>query len=269
MRPQWRAPESKPLQLTEKNTVELAARPRAIIASFGMVALLGFGAVTALTVENTSGLQAEAETQSAPVAQKQAPEVASPQKIADATQAVYQPAKEVVIAQQDPARQSQAQPAPAPQLAPIVVLQSETRALNHDDPRWARVAEPAHATVSAAPRQEASAASSYIMAFADPMEKPVKMPKEAQSPGDQVITAAIPKTAPVPENAARDEVQGAKPVQRARIRTAVNMRSGPADEARVIGVVPTNATVNLVKCSSWCEIVFKDRRGWIYKGFIK
>ena len=116
------------------------------------------------------------------------------------------------------------------------------------------------------------------MAFADPMEKPVKMPEkapEAQSPGDQIITAAIPRfaaerPAPVPTDAAReDRAEETKPVQRARIRTAVNMRSGPADEARVIGVVPTNATVNLVRCTEWCEIVFKERRGWIYKGFVK
>ncbi len=47
------------------------------------------------------------------------------------------------------------------------------------------------------------------------------------------------------------------------------MRSRPADEASVITVVPANATVALVGCKSWCEIVFNNRRGFVYKGFVR
>ena len=33
-------------------------------------------------------------------------------------------------------------------------------------------------------------------------------------------------------------------------------------------VVPQAATVQLVGCKAWCEIVYKGRRGYVYKDFL-
>jgi hypothetical protein len=33
-------------------------------------------------------------------------------------------------------------------------------------------------------------------------------------------------------------------------------------------VVPQSATVQLVGCKVWCEIVYKGRRGYVYKDFL-
>lgn len=97
------------------------------------------------------------------------------------------------------------------------------------------------------------------------------------APADETSTAAISpdepaeavKPAPEQEKAATPpSPEGAAPTSNVTVKTDVKMRSGPRDEAAVVGVVPDNAVVGLVKCESWCEIVYKGRRGFIYKGFI-
>ena len=57
--------------------------------------------------------------------------------------------------------------------------------------------------------------------------------------------------------------------RQARVRSAVNLRSRPADEASVLAVVPANSKVSLLGCKSWCEIVFQNRRGFVYKNFVR
>ncbi len=289
-RPQWRAPESKPLQLTEPNTVELAARPRAIIASFGMVALLGIGAVTALSLEDTAGLQAEAEmklTSATPAVVTPPPRISGSERSDKATREAPPPDKETTSAKQEPANEAPRQanlspplnqpatPKPVPE---ALVSLPEMTALHHNDPRWARPELAEQLTSQIKARQDAPGGATEITAFADPLTKAniIQAAMErTQSPDEHVITAAIPRLAaerPAPiadDSAANAQPAEAKPARQARIRTAVNLRSGPADEAKVIGVVPTNAVVSLVGCNSWCEIVFNDRRGWIYKGFVK
>ena len=54
-----------------------------------------------------------------------------------------------------------------------------------------------------------------------------------------------------------------------RCTTAVNLRAGPKDEAKVLAVVPARETVQLINCDGWCEVVFQGQRGWIYKSFIR
>jgi hypothetical protein len=55
----------------------------------------------------------------------------------------------------------------------------------------------------------------------------------------------------------------------AKVTTAVNLRAGPKDEAKVLAVVPARETVQLINCDGWCEVVFQGQRGWIYKSFIR
>jgi hypothetical protein len=60
-------------------------------------------------------------------------------------------------------------------------------------------------------------------------------------------------------------VTKARPTQATR---AANMRSRPKSGSGIIMVVPQSATVQLVGCKVWCEIVYKGRRGYVYKDFL-
>lgn len=48
----------------------------------------------------------------------------------------------------------------------------------------------------------------------------------------------------------------------------VNIRSGANSKSPVIGVIPRNSAVDIVKCASWCEIVYDGKHGYIYSGFV-
>jgi len=54
----------------------------------------------------------------------------------------------------------------------------------------------------------------------------------------------------------------------ARVTRYVNLRDGPADEARVIAVIPTNATVQAETNCGWCVVAYNGQRGYIYKDFL-
>ncbi|WP_157016547.1 SH3 domain-containing protein [Mesorhizobium xinjiangense] len=49
----------------------------------------------------------------------------------------------------------------------------------------------------------------------------------------------------------------------------VNMRAGPADEAEILMVVPANADVEAESDCNWCAVAYEDKRGFIYKSFIR
>jgi len=55
----------------------------------------------------------------------------------------------------------------------------------------------------------------------------------------------------------------------ARVTKYVNLRAGPADESRVIAVVPANAEVKVESGCQWCTAVYNGQRGYIYKSFIR
>lgn len=75
-------------------------------------------------------------------------------------------------------------------------------------------------------------------------------------------TAAIP--APKPSQPAAK----ATPVAsgNGRIIRGVTFRSGPGGSA--IGTIPGGTEVKVISCDSWCEIVHKDQRGYVYKSFV-
>jgi len=55
----------------------------------------------------------------------------------------------------------------------------------------------------------------------------------------------------------------------ARLTRYVNLREGPADESRVIAVLPTDADVDAEGDCGWCLVVYDGQRGYIYKSFIR
>jgi hypothetical protein len=95
---------------------------------------------------------------------------------------------------------------------------------------------------------------------------------ENDDPADEIATVPLPASAPFPEP--RDEEaskaeEEAEEGREARVTKYVNLRSGPNDESRVVAVVPAKASVSVLDCKAWCEVVFDGKKGWIYKRFIR
>ena len=131
------------------------------------------------------------------------------------------------------------------------------------DPRWARATMPPPelAASVAATIPPAGAGHGAAAGYADPT--------------DGTATAAIapdgatpPRAAKTGATAADDPMSLVTRARPAQIRTAANMRSRPKSGSSIVMVVPKSATVQLVGCKSWCEIVYKGRRGYVYKDFL-
>jgi hypothetical protein len=86
-----------------------------------------------------------------------------------------------------------------------------------------------------------------------------------------VLEAAVKDTRQAPKAAdASDEPADTDGAGRtAHVKTAVNMRASPDQDAKVLTVVPAKASVNVIECKSWCKIAFDGREGWVYKSFVR
>ncbi len=105
--------------------------------------------------------------------------------------------------------------------------------------------------------QQAAAAIIVPDAGQDPATPP-----ESESTGTQ--TAAIPParpSSPAQKAAAQKTAAG-----NGRIIRGVTFRAGPGGDA--IGTIPGGTEVKVISCDSWCEIIHKDQRGFIYKDFL-
>ncbi|TPK92992.1 MULTISPECIES: SH3 domain-containing protein [unclassified Mesorhizobium] len=158
-----------------------------------------------------------------------------------------------------PQDQAEDQPAPSKQAADLNAAQSTDTAF----------AEPAV-------ENDASDALSQVAAPAS------ETPAAAKKPGDKMDgaqTAAIPEAKPQvpdPQPAATDGAAQPKPKSQkvsaaanGRILRAVTMRSGPKKGASAITTVPAKASVQVMNCKQWCEIVYNGKHGWVYKSYVK
>lgn len=55
----------------------------------------------------------------------------------------------------------------------------------------------------------------------------------------------------------------------ARTAKYANLRDGPADEAKVLLVVPANSAIEAAADCEWCAVVYKGQRGYMYKSLIR
>ncbi|CDX60991.1 SH3 type 3 domain-containing protein [Mesorhizobium plurifarium] len=160
---------------------------------------------------------------------------------------------------QTPPAPTDDQPAPSKQAAPTNPAQSTDTAFAEAD---------AENDASNALSQVAGAASETSTA--------------AKKPGDKMDgaqTAAIPEAKPQvpdPQPAAADDSAQPKPkpqkagaAANGRILRAVTMRSGPKKGAAAIITVPAKASVQVMNCKQWCEIVYNGKHGWVYKSYVK
>jgi hypothetical protein len=88
---------------------------------------------------------------------------------------------------------------------------------------------------------------------------------------DAAATAAIPAGRPDAPKAGDDDAaaQSAQNTRESRALRAVTMRSRPSSRGSVLGTVPARATVEVISCSSWCEILYDGKHGYVYKGFLR
>jgi hypothetical protein len=93
---------------------------------------------------------------------------------------------------------------------------------------------------------------------------------------DETMTGAIPSPRPDDESAETSSPEeGEEPTtaekstgRTAKVLKYVNLRSRPADESKVLTVVPARAKVNVLSCKSWCEVEYSGTKGFNYKRFI-
>lgn len=266
---------------------------RLLLSGFGLVALAGLGALAALFTAPFADPPASGTSAPTSIVPPSAAKTMDKPSITGTT------ASEALRQLKMEARQREAQKnSPQPKV----------EALASDDPRWAKTSTPpAEDNAPAPPLGDTSgdldgpgneaptgtAEGSSQDGPATPMEQqsppdtalppghpatPMDQasPPMAPEPADGTATAAIPPAGTSGETAepppAQEPVEpaatGAAPSSNVTVTTDVKMRAGPRDEAAVVTVIPNNAVVGLVKCESWCEIVYKGRRGFVYKGFI-
>lgn len=92
---------------------------------------------------------------------------------------------------------------------------------------------------------------------------------------DGTETAAIDPDQAKPSRAGvdADDTSAAAPTasgatRSVQVNKGVNMRSRGRSGAGVIMTIPKSATVQVIGCQAWCEVVYKGRRGFIYKSFV-
>ena len=223
-----------------------------IIAAVGTAALLGVAAVALWLAMPSGDRQAFADSGKAV---GEALKSGTPKVVADAAAA---PADKAAP------KANAVSPKTAAQEAEIPVLAS-------NDPRWS--GSKPKAAVAAAPEPVAKqafaaqtvdpAAAAAVAATAEEAAGASADAKPAAESQDGAKTAAIPTARPQkPEAQAADTKTG-------HIVRSVTMRSGPKKGAAALGTIPAKSSVQVMSCSKWCQVVYKGKRGWIYKSFLK
>jgi hypothetical protein len=131
-----------------------------------------------------------------------------------------------------------------------------------------RLAELA-ATPNAAPVTEEPAA---VPLFREPADTPA-LAETATPPEPAVAEAAA--TEPAPAAAAETPPPPAAPAETTVANTNlgtindwVNLRADPSMNGRVLMVVPLGATVEVIGCPGWCEVVYNGTRGFVGPDFV-
>lgn len=119
--------------------------------------------------------------------------------------------------------------------------------------------------VDAASTASIAVAYSGDVSIAESESEVLSMEAELASQGvEEFADAPVDDTAVVEAEARED---GLRP---ARAAKWVNMRAGPDNGARVLAVVPFDAAILAERgCRHWCEAVYKGKKGFIYKTFIR
>lgn len=141
----------------------------------------------------------------------------------------------------------------------------DVTALEAADPRWAQGATPAPPieTLRDQDGDQAQAFDDVIEGGEATAAVGRAVMDGGEDEQDPAETAAIP-----PPSRQKEPAKAPASGRSIVLNTDSNMRSSPNKSARVIGTVPARAAVQLVGCKSWCEIIYKGKRGFVYSGFV-
>ncbi len=77
--------------------------------------------------------------------------------------------------------------------------------------------------------------------------------------------------APVIPSPAPDDIRNgtiSKAASGSYVTTAVRVRSGPASRTALVGVVPANASVQVLRCGKWCKIAWNGKQGYVFGRYV-
>ena len=144
---------------------------------------------------------------------------------------------------------------------PVELAEAEIEPLDPTDPRWVD-ASVVHNTAPVKPSIDPKASRGegnpgYTVAA-----------YTSEDAKDGAATAAIPTlTAAAESGDAEDTGQAlGRPGRTVR---SVTMRARPDDRGGVLGTVPGRADVQVVSCDGWCEIIYKGKRGFVFRRFLE
>ncbi len=142
--------------------------------------------------------------------------------------------------------------------APDQPDEAEVEPLASSDPRWVDPAKAGGAAKMAGDPAKPAASpaqngASIVNAYA------------GTDAADQGATAAIPGPKPEAEAKAAETKATARAVRTLR---AVTMRARPNDRGNALTTVPGRTEVQVVSCDRWCEVIYKGKRGFVFRRFL-
>jgi hypothetical protein len=91
--------------------------------------------------------------------------------------------------------------------------------------------------------------------------------RAATKPERESVTIATAPPAPAKE--AQGTTQMLRiPAGSGKVNSAVNMRAGPDNDAKVVRVLGAGTPVEIVNCKIWCEVIAGRDRGFVFQRFI-
>ncbi len=209
-------------------------------------------AVVAGVVEPASAVTTQQEAAEPSVAAVPAAADAAPASPATATEA-----KPVAEEPLSPVDAEQAASAQASVTVDSAMIANIPDPLHADSPRWGDGTEAAVAAPSSS-----SAVPVVAMAILPDVD--------AGAPDAVPATAALERLAEPSANPQKGTVKvaAAKLQGASRVSADVKLRASPDNEAKVIGIVPAKATVNVQQCKAWCKITWKGQQGYVFKKFV-
>jgi uncharacterized protein YraI len=243
-----------------------------VAAAIGTVLALGAGFVYMLpSAPQAASAETLAAAEPAPL-RSEAPAAArgpAADTVVEAAASPPEPQGEPVRATEPQGEPVRATEAPAAGPAVVAAVDGEPSAAADipagDDPRWARAeAAPGGAALQAVKKlviekaARSEDAGPDVLAYAAPGA--ATDPQETAATVQRPLQIVLPEEPPAPPSAAA--------VREVTVRSAVNMRSGPGSNNRVILVIPRRAKVELHGCDQWCKVGYDGRIGYIYKSFV-
>lgn len=271
LRQQWRARADAPISLTARPTVDSATGQKALVLAFAAVAVAGAAYfATVMLSPNDDPASVVSRANARPQTETQT--------VADVTKPAEAPAAEVAAAAPEPkavdvttaASTKQAAVFPAPVRVKTVAVQTAAAA----NPEAPAVAESSPATeVAATSQTEELPVAANAYAAGDPIVSEGIEAVMGIAAKEQPDSPAVARK----KNSGNDETQVASAVPEMagggaarKVRTAVTMRSRPANGASPVGTIPTNASITVAPgCKAWCQVTYNGKRGFIYKGFLR